>query len=74
MSKQQIQKKIGLRIQQFRQDMGLTQEELAKAIGKKRPAIQRLESGSVNPTIFFLREVAGGLKITLEELLQGLNT
>ncbi len=72
MNKGVIQRKIGRIIRDKRMELGITQEDLAKAIGKQRPAVQRLESGNVNPSIYFLREIAGGLKITLEELLRAL--
>ena len=71
MTKQKPQNKIGLRIREIRLKSGLTQEELAASMGKTRPVIQRLETGQVNPSIFFLREIAEGLKIHLEELLKG---
>jgi len=67
-----MQRKIGRIVRDKRTELGITQEELAKSIGKQRPAVQRLESGGVNPSIYFLREVAGGLKIRLEELLKRL--
>ena len=72
MNKGVIQRKIGRIIRDKRIELGLTQDDLAKSIGKQRPAVQRLESGNVNPSIYFLREIAGGLKITLEELLKEL--
>ena len=72
MNKGVIQRKIGRIIRDKRMELGLTQEELAKSIGKQRPAVQRLEAGNVNPSIYFLREIAGGLKTTLEELLKEL--
>ena len=72
MNKGVIQRKIGRIIRDKRMELGFTQEYLAKVIGKQRPAVQRLEAGNVNPSIYFLREVAGGLKISLEDLLKEL--
>jgi len=72
MNKGVIQRKIGRIIRDKRIELGLTQEDLAKSIGKQRSAVQRLESGNVNPSIYFLREIAGGLKIPLEDLLKEL--
>lgn len=40
---------------------GLTQAELAKKIGTKQSAISRLERGSYNPTVAFLRKLATAL-------------
>jgi putative transcriptional regulator len=72
MTQNQLQKKIGKRIREIREEKGITQQELATSIKKLRPVVQRIEGGLVNPSIFTIREIAGGLKITLEELLRGL--
>jgi transcriptional regulator with XRE-family HTH domain len=53
----------------IRKEKSITQQELADSIDKLRPVIQRIEGDLVNPSIYILREIAGGLKITLEELL-----
>ncbi len=44
---------------------GLTQEELAKKIGTKQSAISRLEGGTYNPTVSFLKNVAEALDTEL---------
>lgn len=44
---------------------GLTQTELAKKIGTKQSAISRLEKGSYNPTVAFLKNVAEALDAKL---------
>lgn len=44
---------------------GLTQAELAKKIGTKQSAISRLERGSYNPTVAFLKNVAKALNSEL---------
>jgi transcriptional regulator with XRE-family HTH domain len=72
MTQNQLQKKIGMRIREIREGKGITQQELATSIKKLRPVVQRIEGGLVNPSIFTIREIAGGLKVTLEELLKGL--
>lgn len=40
---------------------GLTQAALAKKVGTKQSAISRLERGSYNPTLSFLRKVSDAL-------------
>lgn len=40
---------------------GLTQAELAKKLGTKQSAISRLERGTYNPTLAFLRKLAKAL-------------
>lgn len=41
--------------------LGLTQSELAQKIGTKQSALSRLETGSSNPSLAFLKKVAAGL-------------
>ena len=52
-----------------RAEKGLTQEALARLIGTKQSAISRLESGTANPSLSFLRHISralgGRLKISL---------
>jgi transcriptional regulator with XRE-family HTH domain len=73
MNKAKLQKIVGARIRQIRLEKNMTQEELAVSVGKQRPAIQRIEGGHINPSIYTLREVAAGLGIKLEELVMGLD-
>lgn len=40
---------------------GLTQVELAKKLGTKQSAISRVERGTYNPTLAFLRKLAKAL-------------
>ncbi len=42
-------------------EKGYTQAELAKKIGTKQSAISRLERGTYNPTVAFLRHLAKAL-------------
>ncbi|MBU1349648.1 MAG: helix-turn-helix transcriptional regulator [Patescibacteria group bacterium] len=51
---------IKKRIQQ-----GLTQTELAKKIGTKQSAISRLERGTYNPSLAFLRKLVEALGVKL---------
>jgi Predicted transcriptional regulator with C-terminal CBS domains len=46
---------------QARNELNLTQEELAQKIGIKQSNISRLERGNYNPSINFLKKVAEGL-------------
>lgn len=42
---------------------GLTQKELAKKLGTKQSAISRLERGTYNPTLAFLKKLADALGV-----------
>lgn len=44
---------------------GMTQSALAKKLGTKQSAVARLESGSCNPTVYFLRKIAKALDSTV---------
>jgi predicted transcriptional regulator len=42
-------------------NQGMTQTQLAKKLGTKQPVISRLEQGTYNPSVKFLRRVATAL-------------
>lgn len=44
-----------------RLEKGFTQQELARRVGTKQSAIARLESGTYNPSLDFLRKVTYAL-------------
>ena len=70
MKKDQLQKKIGQRIVQLRTDKGWNQSDLARACSKDRQAIEKLENGKVNPTIYTLLEIAKALQVSLSTLIE----
>ena len=72
MQREQLLKKLGNRIRKIRLEKELTQVELANNIGKDQQSVQRLESGKVNPSLFFLHEVCEGLDIDFEILFKKL--
>ncbi|KUK32065.1 MAG: Helix-turn-helix domain protein [Thermoanaerobacterales bacterium 50_218] len=45
---------------------GMTQAELARKVGTRQSAIARLESGSYNPSLRFLKKVAKALDAKIE--------
>ncbi len=49
-----------------RREKGLTQAQLAKKINTKQSVISRLEKGNANPTLSFLKKIAGALNTHLE--------
>ena len=69
MKKEQLQKKIGDRIIKLRTQKGLSQSDLARACNKDRQAIEKIENGRVNPTLYTLLEISEALQIPLSELL-----
>jgi putative transcriptional regulator len=67
--KNELKKKIGLRIIQLREKKGWSQADLARACGKDRQAMEKLENGKVNPTLWTLWEVAEGLGVGLKDII-----
>jgi transcriptional regulator with XRE-family HTH domain len=58
-----VEPKLGVKLELrwMREDLGLTQAELAKLAGVSQPAIAQLESPASNPTIETLSRVAGAM-------------
>lgn len=54
-----------------RLEKGLTQKELAKRVGTKQSAIARLESGTYNPSLDFLKKVTHALDARLRVTVSG---
>jgi transcriptional regulator with XRE-family HTH domain len=68
-NKEQLKKKIGQRIVELRSQKGWSQSDLARACNKDRQAIEKLENGKVNPTLYSLLEVAYALETSLKNLI-----
>lgn len=47
----------------------MSQSDLAKASFKDRQSIERVENGKINPTIFYLNELAIAIGVSLSELV-----
>ncbi|TLQ49590.1 helix-turn-helix transcriptional regulator [Ruoffia tabacinasalis] len=52
---------FAVRLAEQRKKAGMTQEELAKKIGKPQSTISRIETGEMNPTIELIIEISIGL-------------
>lgn len=68
-TKERLKRLIGQRIVELRTKKGWSQADLARASGKDRQAIEKLENGKVNPTIYSLQEMADVLGVSLSALL-----
>lgn len=68
MNKEQLKKKVGQRIVKLRSQKGWIQSDLARACNKDRQALEKLENGKVNPTIYSLLEIAKALEVPLKKL------
>lgn len=70
MDKAVFLKKLGQRIAAVRKQHGLSQAELARKCDKDRQSINRLEQGNINPSAFYLHQLAQELGIPLAVLLE----
>jgi putative transcriptional regulator len=64
-----MKKLIGQRVVELRTKKGWSQADLARETGKDRQAIEKLENGKVNPTLYSLVELAKALDVTLSVLV-----
>lgn len=69
MTKDELKAKIGKRIIELRTQKGWSQSDLARVCNKDRQAIEKLENGKVNPTLYSLLEVAEALGTKLSRLV-----
>ena len=68
-TKDELKKKIGQRIIQLRAQKGWNQSDLARACNKDRQAMEKLENGRVNPTLYSLLEISEALEVSLARLV-----
>lgn len=70
MDKKQFLILLGKHIVKLREKKGWTQSELARNCDKDRQSIERLEKGKINPSAYYLYQIAEGLGINFEDLLE----
>lgn len=69
MTKEAFQKKLGQNIARIRELAGISQAELALRCDKDKQSLNRLEKGRINPSAYYLQELAKELNVPLKELL-----
>jgi len=60
---------LGQKIKQIRIKKNMSQSEVANRCGKERQSYQRVETGNINASIWYLQHIATALDIELKELL-----
>ena len=55
---------FGLRVRRRREELSLTQSELARLVGTSQPAIARLEAGGTQPTLETIAALSRALRTT----------
>ncbi|MCX6319751.1 MAG: helix-turn-helix transcriptional regulator [Bacteroidetes bacterium] len=71
MNRERISKITRNRIIAFRKASGWSKSDLARACHKDRQAIEKIENGKVNVTLYTLWEIAQGLEVGLGKLVEG---
>jgi XRE family transcriptional regulator, regulator of sulfur utilization len=61
---------IGARVRALRDSMGLSLRELAQRTGVSAPMLSQVERGAASPTLAVATRIAGGLDLTLSQLLR----
>ncbi|MBD5642390.1 helix-turn-helix transcriptional regulator [Clostridium botulinum] len=56
------------KLKQFREDLGLTQEQLGELVGVSRQAINAIETGKFEPSIWLAYDIARVFHDTIEEV------
>lgn len=59
------------RLWDARRQAGMTQVELADAVGTSQSAISQLESGEHNPSLVTVRRLADALDVSVATLVEG---
>ena len=70
MTKEKLKAHIGQRIVALRTKKGWTQADLAREADKSPQAIEKLENGKVNPTLYSLYEIANVLGVSVSALIE----
>lgn len=68
-AKEAFQKKLGEHITMLREQAGISQDDLAFKCDKDKQSLNRLEKGRINPSAFYLAEIAAALELPLKKLL-----
>ncbi|WP_040761572.1 helix-turn-helix domain-containing protein [Spirosoma panaciterrae] len=69
MDKSSFLKGLGSNIVKLRSEKNWSQSDLARACFKDRQSIERLEKGKINPSIYYLKEIADALGVELSHML-----
>ena len=69
MDKREFLDKLGKNVVKLRSEKNWSQSDLARACFKDRQSVERLENGKINPSIFYLNEIAEALEIPVSQVL-----
>lgn len=63
-------KVIGNNVRKLRNDRGMSQQDLADYCNIAKSTIQRIENGTMNPTILMLQSISKVLGVEVESLIK----
>src|SRR5437868_12453295 len=61
---------VGPRVRALREGMGLSLRDLGERCGVSAPMLSQVERGETSPTLSVAGRIAGGLELTLSQLLR----
>src|ERR671929_821823 len=61
---------VGPRVRALREGMGLSLRDLADRSGVSAPMLSQVERGETSPTLAVAERIAGGLELSLSQLLR----
>jgi len=61
---------IGKRIRKYREDKGISQEELAEKLHISRSTYQRIENGETNSWVNHIENICTSLDVNMEDILK----
>ena len=64
-----LQRSFGLHVKKLRLKKGFTQVEVSSNMNKDQQSLQRIESGNVSPSLYYLFQLAQSLDVTITELM-----
>lgn len=65
-----IKEKIGIKIREYRNQLGVSQEQFALSIGMDRTYLSSVEAGKRNISIENLYKIVGGLGISMGDFFK----
>ena len=69
-AKPDIRERFGFAVKVYREELGLTQEDLAEKAGIHRTYLSDIERGSRNVSLLNIERLASALSLSLSELFQ----
>lgn len=67
--KEILQKSFGNHVKELRLKKNLTQIDVSSRMNKDQQSLQRVESGNVSPSLYYLFQLAEGLDVSISELI-----